>query len=108
MVHQRHDLLPVADAHHRYDARHGHHRVERGLGQVTQVGLLGDGVGEHGQEHDGKEVGDVVARVEKAVGTAVDARLHPAVIEHALQQEGLDAAVNTHQQHKDGERKTLL
>ena len=106
-IHQLHDFLTVEDAHNHDDARHGHDDVERGLDQVVQLQLVLQRGGKHGQQHDGEEVGDVVARVEETVGTAIETGLHALVVQEALQQHRLDAAVDAHQQHQKGKRQTL-
>ena len=107
IVHQMHDFLTVEDAHNHDDTRHGHNHVERGLDQVVQFQFLRQCGGKHGQQHDGEEVGDVVACVEEAVGAAVDAGLHTLVVQETLQQHRFDAAVDAHQQDEEGERQTL-
>ena len=102
-----HDFLAVEDAHNHDDARHCNDDIERGLDQVVQLRLVFQRGSKHGQQHDSEEVGDVVACVEETVGAAVDAGLHALVIQKTLKQDGLDAAVDAHQQDKQGERQAL-
>ena len=102
-----HDFLAVEDAHNHDDTRHGHDDIERGFDQVVQLRLVFQRGGKHGQQHDSEQVGDVVACVEETVGAAVNAGLYALVVQKTLKQDGLDAAVDAHQQDKKGERQAL-
>lgn len=106
-VHQLHDFLTVKDTHDQYDACHSHHHIERGLDQIVEIDFVLQSRGKHGQQHDGKQVGNVVACVEQTIGTTVDAGLHPMIVDQSLQQERLDAAIDAHQQDKQGEGQAL-